>query len=221
MGILDTLLSIAPAAAQVGGYFLKRSAQKDADKKVQQELAKQALLNEAANTQRTNLVQQQIAQYDPATRVPALARKESEIVGRLQDVVTTAPSAVAESGYGGRVSTDYLRAKGERTADDLKYAIDLAKSQGKASAPGELTMNEGFYNADLHNAGYGVEANLRQGLGESNNRLNNIQPSGGKMLAGDLLQAGGLLLGNRQPTALEQYMKAKGGASQVRYGAAR
>jgi hypothetical protein len=202
MAILDVLKALLPAAATVGGYALKRSAQNEADEKRARVIASIAGRNDDAMRQQLAITDNQVERYTPQRRLPALDQAERLAVQRFEGAVTAPDAVAAGPQYGGRVSGAYSSGKAQRMADELTYATKLAHLMGRAAAPADLALEESFSNADAALARGGVKSDLRGDLRIGEQQLGAIEPSGGKMLAGDLLSMGGLMAG-RQDGALD------------------
>lgn len=197
MSILDTLLSVGLTGA---GYAVKRAAQNKADKQRASILREIQALNDTAMNQQVATTQQQVQQYQPAQRIQALDNAERQVVGRLESDVL-APEAVATGPvYGGKVSDAYLQSRGQRTADELRYATRIAGLMGRAAAPAELALREGFSNQDAAIRRSLTSSDLRGDLGVRNLQLQSVEPNGGQMMAGDFLQGAGMQIGTPPPT---------------------
>lgn len=203
MAILDVLKALLPAAATVGGYALKRSAQNEADEKRARVIASIAGRNDDAMRQQLAITDNQVERYTPQRRLPALDQAERLAVQRYEGAVTAPDAVAAGPQYGGRVSGAYSSGKAQRMADELTYATKLAHLMGRAAAPADLALEESFSNADAALARGGVKSDLRGDLRIGEQQLNAIEPSGGKMLAGDLLSMGGLMAGTDRSGALD------------------
>jgi hypothetical protein len=196
MNILDALLPIAATAA---GHFVKQSAVKSADKKRAAVMREMGAMNNDAMRKQVAVTDQQVQQYQPQQRMPALDRAEQQAVQRLTSDVTAPSAAIAGPVYGGKVSDAYSDAKARRAADELRYATRLASLQGKAAAPADLALQESFNNMDGSLQRAGIRSDLRGAMGVRELQMNSIEPSGGMMMAGDMLQGAGMAMGTPAP----------------------
>lgn len=204
MGILDALISIG---AQYGGYKLKQSAQQKADEQRNAILAQMQQINSQAANDQIYSTRQQVQQYAPERRLSALDDAERVAIQRHQNDIT-APGAVADGPvYSGKTSEAFTEGKARQVADDLGYATRLARIMGRAAAPADTALQEGFSNTNAALDRSRIRSNARGNLGVRGLALNQVQPNPGRLFAGDVLQGAGLMYG------------ARGGAQLVPWGA--
>jgi hypothetical protein len=196
MSIVDLLL---PLAATAGGYMIKRSANEKADKQRASILQQMQAMNTDTMNKQVAVTNQQLQQYQPAQRIQALGDAEQRTVGSLQSDVVAPDATVTGPVYGGKVSNQFAQAKGQRTADELRYASQLASAMGKARAPLEVAFNEGVANADAATQRHLTRSNMQGDMNVQNLQLQSIEPNGGKMMAGDFLGAAGMMMGRAPP----------------------
>ena len=209
-GILDVLLKLAPVALQYGGYKLKQSAEEDARKERNQVIAAMQGINTDATRDMVNTTRNVVQQYAPQRRMPSLEEQERVAVRRLVDDVSVAPGAVSDTPvYSGKTSGRYDAAKAKRAADELRYATRLAGIMGRAAAPAELSLREGFANTDAALSRARTRSNARGNLDVQQLALNEVEPSPGRMFGGDALQTAGLYLNRKRSNA-------RGGAAVAR-----
>jgi len=215
-GILDILKTLAPIALQYGGYKLKQSVQEDARKQRNQVIQAMQGINTDATRQLVDTTRNNVQQYAPQRRMPALEDQERQAVRRLVTDVSVAPEAVSDGPvYAGKTSGRYDAAKAKRAADELRYATRLAGIMGRAAAPAELSLREGFSNTDAALDRARTRSNVRGDLDVQQLALGEVAPSSGRLFGGDAMQAAGLYL-NRKNT------DARGAASMARaWGAQR
>lgn len=208
--IFDVIKAIAPAALQYGGYKLKQKAQEDARDERNQVIAAMQGINTNATRDLVGTTRRNVQQYLPERRMPALADQEQQAVRRLVQDVSVTPDAVTDGPvYAGKTSGRYDATKAKRAAEELRYATRLAGIMGRATAPAELTLREGFANTDAALARARTRSNARGDMNIEQLRLGEVEPSAGKMMGGDLMQTAGLYLGGRNA--------AKKGAAMQRY----
>lgn len=195
MNILDILLKIAPTALAYGGYKMKADAAREAEREQNAILAAMQSRNTGATDEMVNRTQRQVEQYLPERRMPALEKAERRAITRLREDAT-APSPVGDGPvYSGRTSGAYDAAKARSTADELRYATRLAQIMGRAVAPGDLALQEGFSNTQGALDRSRMQSDLQGDLGIDQLRLNEAEPSAGRMFAGDLMQGASVMLG--------------------------
>lgn len=210
--ILNALLGVA---LQGAGHFVKNRAEEKAASKRNAILREMQALQTAAMDKQLAATQQAAQTYAPAQRLPALDRAEQVNVQRLQQDLVGPDTTLEGPVYGGKVSDDYVLGKARRTAADLGYATKLASLMGRVSAPADVALEQSIAGADAANARAGIRSDMGSALGTRDLALRAVEPNGGQMFAGDLLQGAGLTIGTpRNDTGFGAPTQA-GGASQI------
>lgn len=189
---MDILSALLPIATTAGGYMLKRKAINDADKKRSAVLREMQALNTDAQRRMVDITNQQVETYRPERRMPALQQAEQAAVQRYTSDVSAPEMQLSGPVYGGKVSGDYTAGKAQRAADELRYATKLASLMGRVAAPADLALEQSFSNTDAALARGGVRSDLRGNMGVRELQLGTVEPSGGMMMAGDLLMGAGV-----------------------------
>lgn len=194
MNILDILLKIAPSALAYGGYKVKANAEREAEEERSAILNAMQGRNTGATDQMVGRTQRQVEQYLPERRMPALQKAERVATQRLRDDLP-APDAVDGPVYSGKTSGAYDAAKAKSAAEELRYATQLAQIMGRAVAPGDMALQEGFSNTEGALDRSRMRSDLQGDLSIDQLRLGEAEPSAGPMFAGDLMQGASMMLG--------------------------
>lgn len=194
-GFIDALLKIAPAALTYTGYKVKQKANEKADKERARVIQAMQNINTGAQQQLVDTTRNNVQQYIPERRMPALQEAEQSNIRRLTDDVTTAAPPAADGPiYAGRTSEAYKAASAKRAAEDLRYATRLARIMGRAAAPADTSLAEGFSNTNAALDRARIRSNRSGDLGVQNLELAQVEPSAGRYMLGEGMQLGGLML---------------------------
>lgn len=205
MSIIDALLKLAPAALQYGGYRLKQRANEDARNERNRVIATMQGINTGATRDMVNTTRGAVQQYTPQQRMPNLAEQEQAAIRRLVQDVSVSPQAVSSGPmYSGRTTERYDATAAQRAADELRYATRLAHIMGRAAAPAELSLREGFSNTNAALDRARTRSNARGNLNVQGVALNEAEPSPARMIGGDLMQTAGLYMGAQQAARKNQ-----------------
>lgn len=181
----------ASAAGSIASYAIQSSAASSARQKQNAEILRQAQMTSDTLRKNADNTEDNVQkQYDPENRLNKLDQVGAQQGAALSDAVKSVETRDTGGDYGGKVTKDYLVGAGNQKVADLRYARNAAALLGRARAPGVLMQGEGVNNAETAIQNATRTSDLRGDIGTSNVKIGNIHPSGGMMLAGDLI--GGL-----------------------------
>ncbi|SSW64313.1 hypothetical protein AVE30378_01015 [Achromobacter veterisilvae] len=185
--------TIASLVAMVAGAALQQKAASDA-RRNQQRLIQENLMRQQGLQQQAEQAALARAQdFAPEVRQEKQQELEQQATEQMiQPVEQSAQAMQDQSAVQGNVSQDYAAGRARSQAEQLRNANALASVLGKITGAGRLRTNEALGMAET---GQLIDRLKSFSQGSGNAAQIGIsragQPSGGTMLAGGLLQAGG------------------------------
>lgn len=184
----DVLL---PAAIAGGGMYLQNRAVKDAQKQ-QNAITERGLAEQQAMQQPVaQAINQQAFDYSAPQVQDETDRIRVRLAGNLDDYIGAARESFPEEARTGRVSSDYTTGMSSMRAGEDDRRSRLNAAWANLMAPGQQQFEQG-----MRDTGYGTtvaNANADAGVLANANALEaaKVQPSGSKMLIGDLMKGAG------------------------------
>lgn len=182
---------LVPAAIAGGGMLLQNSAINKAARQ-QQDVTNRGIEEQAAMQAPITQALDQMTYERSTPAVQAETDKvRTRIAGNLDDYIGAARASFPEEARSGRVSSDYTTGAATMKADEAARRAKMNSAWANLMAPQQQQTEQGL--RDLGYASTIGNATADAGTLASANALDasKIQPSGSKMLIGDLAKAGG------------------------------
>ena len=139
---------VIPAIITALGTGLSMKAQADALRRQREQALAESMRQMRFGEQRSASVLENLNQYRPENRMQAQEQVAQAIESRINPVLQeSVQESLLAKGATGRVSPEYIKAKGRQVKMAGDRANRLAALLAKYRAPGDMRMNEAFRNA--------------------------------------------------------------------------
>ncbi|MBT9169237.1 MAG: hypothetical protein DDT19_02591 [Syntrophomonadaceae bacterium] len=189
---------IAAGLTMVGSAIQNRAQEKAVRR--QENIARQAEETQIRRQrEQQGLVLDEAGRYDPVRRTGSMEQSARTAQQSLGTALAQASAANPQDDAGatGRVSDEYNAARAASVIDQTGRAAEEARLMSRTRAPGDMMGNEGLDYANMLSQ---IGTIGSQGRGEWERDMRRraaVRPSGGQMLLGDAIRAGGMIVGAR------------------------
>lgn len=190
-----TLVGLAISAA---GAYMQNQAQQDAIKQQKRIVAAAEENQNKRQAEQQNLLLADAMKFDPNKRRESLdanaAKTEQGLGAALAEANSAAPQA--DSGATGNVSSEYTSARANAVANETAKAAEMAHMMSRVRAPTDMMGNENLdYMNTLSRIG-DIGSKMKGEWSSQMARAQGVTPNSGSLLLGDLMRAGGGMLGS-------------------------